>query len=110
MKVTSESIEMNNSRYYKYDVNEEANGFRIITNFSFAGRYEDYEGWERYQTANAIMQEVFSKEHEMTALDAINLFSRQYRHEILDVNFSKENAPEYAIDQDFIPRRCTFWR
>lgn len=99
--------EMNNSRYYKYDVNEEANGFRIITNFSFAGRYEDYEGWERYQTANAIMQEVFSNEHEMTALDAINLFSRQYRHEILDVNFSKDNAPEYAIDQDFIPRRST---
>ena len=99
--------EMNNSRYIKYDVNEEPDGYRVVTNFSFAGRYEDYEGWERYQTACAIMKENFSREKEMTALDAINLFSRQYRHEVLDLNFNKENAPEYTVDQDFIPRRIT---
>ena len=28
--------EINNHRWIKYDVNEEANGFRIITNFSFS--------------------------------------------------------------------------
>ena len=99
--------EINNHRWIKYDVNEEANGYRVVTNFSFAGRYEDYEGWERYQTATAIMQEKFSREKEMTAIDAINLFSRKYRHEVLGVNYYQENAPKYIIDQDYIPRRIT---
>ena len=99
--------EINNHRWIKYDVNEEANGYRVVTNFSFAGRYEDYEGWERYQTASAIMQEKFSRETEMTAIDAINYFSRTYRHEVLQVNYTSSNAPEYAVDQDFIPRRIT---
>ena len=99
--------EMNNHRWIKYDVNEEANGYRVVTNFSFAGRYEDYEGWERYQTASAIMQENFSREQEFSAIDAINLFSRKYRHEILRVNYNQENAPQYIVDQDYIPRRIT---
>ena len=100
-------FEMNNSRYIKYDVNSEQSGYRVVTNFSFAGRYEDYEGWERYQTASAIMQEAFSREKEMTAIDALNLFSRKYRHEVLGVNYYQENAPQYIVDQDFIPRRIT---
>lgn len=99
--------EMNNSRYIKYDVNTIPEGYRVVTNFSQAGRYEDYEGWERYQTATAIMKEAFSKEKEMTAMDALNLFSRQYRHEVLGVDYDAENAPEYTVDQDFIPRRIT---
>ena len=100
-------FEMNNSRYIKYDVNAEQSGYWVVTNFSFAGRYEDYEGWERYQTASAIMQESFSREKEMTAIDALNLFSRKYRHEVLGVNYYQENAPQYIVDQDFIPRRIT---
>lgn len=100
-------FEMNNDKYIKYDVNQEPDGYRVVTNFSFAGRYEDYEGWERYQTATALMKENFSREKEMTAIDAINLFSRTYRHEVLGLNFNKDNAPEYTVDQDFIPRRIT---
>ena len=100
-------FEMNNSRYIKYDVNAEQSGYRVVTNFSFAGRYEDYEGYERYLTASAIMQETFSREKEMTAIDALNLFSRKYRHEVLGVNYYQENAPQYIVDQDFIPRRIT---
>ena len=99
--------EMNNHRWIKYDVNEEVNGYRVVTNFSFAGRYEDYEGWERYQTATTIMKEAFSRDIEMSAVDAINLFSRKYRHEVLGVNYCQENAPQYIVDQDYIPRRIT---
>lgn len=99
--------EMNNSRYIKYDVNTMPEGYRVVTNFSQAGRYEDYEGWERYQTATAIMKEAFSREREISAIDAINLFSRKYRHEVLGVNYFQENAPQYVVDQDFIPRRIT---
>ena len=100
-------FEMNNSCYIKYDVNAEQSGYRVVTNFSFAGRYDDYEGYERYLTASAIMQETFSREKEMTAIDALNLFSRKYRHEVLGVNYYQENAPQYIVDQDFIPRRIT---
>ena len=99
--------EMNNHRYIKYDVNAEATGYRVVTNFSFAGRYEQYEGYERYLTASAIMQEAFSREQEMSALDAINLFSRQYRHELLGVDYDSVSAPQFVVDQDFIPRRIT---
>ena len=99
--------EVNNSRWIKYDVNAEANGYRVVTNFSFAGRYEDYEGWERYQTASAIMGEAFSPTHQMTPTEALNLFSRQYRHEVLAIDYDSTNAPEFTVDQDFIPRRIT---
>lgn len=99
--------EMNNSRYIKYDVNAEAEGYRVVTNFSEAGREQDYAGYERYLTASAIMQEHFSRDQELTAIDAINLFSRKYRHEVLGVNYYQENAPQYIVDQDFIPRRIT---
>lgn len=99
--------EVNNHRWIKYDVNAEENGYRVVTNFSFAGRYEDYEGWERYQTACAIMDEAFSSTRQMTPNEALDLFSRQYRHEVLDIDFDSTNAPEFTVDQDFIPRRIT---
>jgi hypothetical protein len=53
------------------------------------------------------MKESFSREQEMTAFDALNLFSRQYRHEVLDIDFDASNAPAFTVDQDFIPRRIT---
>jgi hypothetical protein len=99
--------EMNNQRYIKYDVNQETDGYRVVTNFSFAGRYEEYEGWERYLTAQTIMQDAFDTKHQMSAIDAINLFSRQYKHELLEVEYNSKNAPKYIADQDFIPRRIT---
>ena len=99
--------EMNNHRWIKYDVNQEPAGYRVVTNFSFAGRYEDYAGWERYLTASSIMKDAFSPTHQMTAYEALNLFSRQYKHELLGVDYSSQNAPQYIVDQDFIPRRIT---
>ena len=99
--------EMNNHRWIKYDVNQEPSGYRVVTNFSFAGRYEDYAGYERYLTANAIMKEAYSSTHQMTAIESINLFSRQYRHELMGLNYTSSNAPQYVVDQDFIPRRQT---
>ena len=99
--------EMNNHRWIKYDVNNEANGYRVVTNFSFAGREAESQGLERYLTAQAIMQQNFSRDKEMTAVEAIDLFSRTYRHELLGVNYAADNAPQYAVDQDFIPRRST---
>lgn len=99
--------EMNNYRYIKYDVNQDSAGYRVVTNFSFAGRYEEYAGWERYLTASAIMSEASASRSLQSAHDAINLFSREYRHELLGLRYSADNAPQYVVDQDFIPRRST---
>lgn len=99
--------EMNNHRWIKYDVNAEESGYRVVTNFSNAGRLEDYEGYERYLTASAIMREAFAAERPITAVDAINLFSRRYRHELLGVDYTSDCAPQFVVDQDFIPRRIT---
>ena len=99
--------EVNNHRWIKYDVNQEPFGYRVVTNFSFAGRYDEYAGYERYLTASALMKETFSSTHQMTATEAINLFSRQYRHELLGLHYTSDNAPQYVVDQDFIPRRST---
>lgn len=99
--------EMNNHRWIKYDVNQEPSGYRVVTNFSFAGRYEEYAGYERYLTASAIMKEAFSATDPMTAVEAIDMFSRQYRHELMGLYYTSNNAPQYVVDQDFIPRRLT---
>ncbi len=99
--------EMNNHRWIKYDVNTEELGYRVVTNFSNAGRYEEYEGYERYLTATAIMRETFSTTHLMTPVEAINHFSRRYRHELLGIDYTSNNAPKFVVDQDFIPRRIT---
>lgn len=100
-------FEMNNSQYIKYDVNTMPIGYRVVTNFSEAGDSANYAGYERYLTASAIMQEHFSQQKELSAFDAINLFSRQYSHHLLGVDYNQENAPIWAVDQDFIPRRST---
>lgn len=99
--------EINNFEWKKYDVNTMSEGYRVVTNFSESGRYMDYAGWERYLTATAIMKENFSSTHPMSPNEALDLFSRQYRHELLDVCYGGTNTPEYAVDQDFIPRRIT---
>ena len=91
--------EINNYNWIKYDVNKEVKGYRVVTNFSFAGRYEDYEGWERYITATAIMEGAFNTNHQMSATEALNLFSRQYRHELLDIDFDSVNA---LIENGFV--------
>jgi hypothetical protein len=53
------------------------------------------------------MGEAFAPAHQMTPTEALNLFSRQYRHEVLAIDYDSTNAPEFTIDQDFIPRRIT---
>ena len=99
--------EMNNDSWIKYDVNAESEGYRVVTNFSFAGSKDKYQGWERYLTASSIMKDAFDPTHQMSACEALNLFSRQYKHELLDVLYTPQNAPQYIVDQDFIPRRIT---
>lgn len=104
-------VECNNWRYVTYDVNQEPEGYKVQTNFSFAGRKAEYMGWERYLTASAVMKEMaeeytgktFPVDHSWF----FNHLSRSYRHEKLGT--PADYCPESGIivDQDFIPRRIT---
>ena len=112
--------EVNNNSWVKYDVNDPSvapNGYRVVTNFSFSGRKEDYKGYERYLTATAVMKEIQST-IGISSVNHSTLFnnlSRNYRHEYLGVDYTKNYDSMIAsgffngrtVDQDFIPRRIT---
>lgn len=111
--------EVNNHSWVKYDVSADPKGWRVVTNFSESGRYEDYMGYERYLTASAIMNELDSEalngkidvDHNVLFWN----FSRSYRHEMLGFDYLKDfnslsrnnGFKGVVVDQDFIPRRST---
>ncbi|MCR5003373.1 MAG: hypothetical protein K5984_03300 [Bacteroidales bacterium] len=114
--------EVNNHKWVKYDVNDPEvapRGYRVQTNFSECGRREDYQGYERYLTASAIMDEAWDKAEDgrmdIDAMWFVNNMSRAYRHEVLGVNYNDNydrmvEAGAFngtCVDQDFIPRRIT---
>ena len=109
-------FEVNNHKYVMYDVNDPSvapEGYRVVTNFSESGRYEEYSGWERYLTASDAMKTVpRDAEGKITADHnfIFNSFSRSYKHTLLGIDYDDEsNIPEsgVAVDQDFIPRKMT---
>lgn len=98
--------EVNNHSWVKYDVNEEASAYKVVTNFSFSGRPADAQGVERYETASAIMRELSVS--NITHKELVNLFSRSYRHERLRIDLSVDlPSGGVFVDQDFIPRRIS---
>jgi len=105
-------FEVNNHTWWEYNVNDEPAGYRVQTNFAFAGRKEDYRGLERYQTASDIMSE-YAAEHPVGQMDInhsflLNHISRSYRHHLLGITDENFCTPSgIAVDQDFIPRANT---
>ena len=104
-------FEVNNQEWWEYDVNKEPTGFRVVTNFSFAGRPEDNQGVERYKTATSIMND-YIREHSLGEYDLkhdflMNDFSRSFRHAVLGTPDDYCPASGITVDQDFIPRRIT---
>lgn len=47
--------EVNNTRWVKFDVNEEPLGYRVVTNFTQTGRPQDRKGVDRYEKAREIL-------------------------------------------------------
>lgn len=55
--------EVNNSRWVKFDVNDLSGGkkgYRVVTNFTTTGRFQDRKGVDRYEKASDIMAKYFS--------------------------------------------------
>ena len=56
-------FEVNNFQYKKYDANDSKiapNGYLIRTNFSFSGRENEGEGYNRQLTANKIIEDAYN--------------------------------------------------
>ena len=100
--------EVNNYKWIKFDVNEEKEGYRVVTNFSESGRPEDYQGWERYLTASDFMKNLPKNREGKYDINHSTLFnglSRSYSHKLLGIENLKN--VKYAVDQDFIPQKST---
>ena len=110
-------FEVNNHSWVKYDVNEEPSGYRVVTNFSYSGRKEDYRGYERYLTSSDIMREVYKEEKKVEADHNLvfRKLSRSYRNSVTGMDYNRDYSRlvsegmsgSHTIDQDFIPRIST---
>ena len=79
--------EVSNDKWVKFDVNDATvcpEGYMVVTNFSRSGRPEDYRGYERYLTAEAIFREIFSfgEPCAVTPEMIFDELSRSYRSEM----------------------------
>ena len=110
-------FEVNNHKWYEFNVNDIAKGYRVVTNFCENGRKEDVAGYERYLSAKSIMSGIVAS-GDLPAADHSLLFesfSRHYSNSVLGVDYSDNyDAMEaggffngMAVDQDLIPRRIT---
>ena len=50
--------EVNNTRWVKFDVNEEPGGYMVVTNFTRTGRPEDHKGVDRFKKTSEIMSSI----------------------------------------------------
>ena len=112
--------EVSNDKWVKFDVNDATvcpEGYMVVTNFSRSGRPEDYRGYERYLTAEAIFREIFSfgEPCAVTPEMIFDELSRSYRSEMTGMDYGRdyERLADERIfngtvpDMDFIPRRST---
>jgi hypothetical protein len=49
--------EVNNSKWYKFDVNADEEGWRVVTNFTWNGREKDRKGVDRYEKGVTLMKD-----------------------------------------------------
>lgn len=103
--------EVNNHSYTKLDVNDPKiapQGYFVVTNYSYTGRFDKGMGYIRQQTA----LELFAKAAPMSAFTPLWIAqeaSRSFYHSLLGIDLKTDNLPGngWFIDQDFIPRKIS---
>ncbi|MDR1552077.1 MAG: C45 family peptidase [Prevotellaceae bacterium] len=99
--------EANNFTYTKYDANDPEiapNNYIIRTNYSCSGREDAGMGYIRYENAKYLFENRQSE--KFTPEWIFSSASRSYYHSLLSCDLQTA-MPEYAIDQDYIPRRSS---
>ncbi|MCL2739121.1 MAG: hypothetical protein FWE30_06710 [Bacteroidales bacterium] len=106
--------EVNNFSYTKLDVNDPAiapQGYFIVTNFSYTGRFNEGMGYIRQQNALELFGRM-APTRGITPLWIAQGVSRSFYHSLLGIDLTKsaevlEMGNGWFIDQDFIPRKST---
>lgn len=109
-------FETGNYGYNLRDVSVMPEGYCVVTNFSISGRKEDWKGYERYLTADRILNRMKGGSRSFTRMGPsviMDSLSRSYGHAVLGLDLVRDSAAflsmsgGIAVDQDFIPRRST---
>jgi len=98
--------ETNNFSYTKYDVNDTEiapNNYMIRTNYSVSGFEDKGMGYIRYENAKYIFA---NNENKFTPEWILSSAARSYYHSLLNIDL-RELKPQFAIDQDYIPRKSS---
>lgn len=96
--------EVNNHKWVKFDVNEDSEGYRVVTNFTQTGRPEDRKGVDRYERAREIMDGV---RFPIRATDLFNLISRDGKPILRDITVSAVSFSGVRPGSD--PSRTVMW-
>ncbi|MDR0754365.1 MAG: C45 family peptidase [Prevotellaceae bacterium] len=99
--------EANNFTYKKYDANNPEtapNNYIIRTNYSCSGRENEGMGYIRYESAKYLFEN--QQNEKFTPEWLLSSASRSYYHSLLNCDL-QIIMPEYAIDQDYIPRNSS---
>ncbi len=106
--------ETNNNKFVKLDVNDPKiapEGYLVVTNYSYSGRFNEGMGYIRYQTAREILcrKATFMN---ITPQWIFNNLSRSFYHSLQGFDLLKpDQSPErytgWVVDQDFIPRKTS---
>ncbi|MDR0420360.1 MAG: C45 family peptidase, partial [Prevotellaceae bacterium] len=99
--------ETNNFSYNKYDVNDPEiapNNYIIRTNYSYSGHEDKGMGYIRHENAKYLFEN--RQNEKFTAEWLISSASRSYYHSLLNHDLQTV-MPQYAIDQDYIPRKSS---
>lgn len=98
-------FETGNYKTFKYDVNEEAEHYRVVTNFTRHGRKEDRKGEDRYEVTLSKMPEGAASLWGHDWL--INSISRQGKPVLRDISSSVVVFEGVASGEN--PSNCVMW-
>lgn len=95
-------FETNNHSFVRYDLSDSPDGILVRTNYSHSGRPNEGYGFIREANACRMLQP-YVAQHSVTPEVLTESISRSFYHDLKGRDMS-EDADEWIIDQDFIPR------
>ena len=84
--------EVNNTKWVKFDVNAEPDGYMIVTNFTRTGRKEDRKGEDRFKCVSDMMDSVLKSAKESSATGIQNGV-KGLDHKFMYLMISRSGAP-----------------
>lgn len=84
--------EVNNEKWVKFDVNDEPDGYMVVTNFTRTGRKEDRRGEDRFKFTSDMMGQVIKSAKESSA-SGLKYGIKGIDHKFLYYMVSRSGAP-----------------